>query len=177
MSEKFSLKWNDFQANVTKRFSQLRSKEDYYDVTLVSSDQQNFQAHKIILSACSPYFDNILKTNTTPISQLVLCLENISSKDLNNILDYIYNGEAQILESDLNDFLSLAERFKLEGLSGMENEEENNDNITEFKDVNEFKEETFIRISEKEDIFPVESTRTYQAQERRVSHLTIQAKI
>ena len=40
MSEKFCLKWNDFQTNVTNSFKQLRNSDDFYDVTLVSDDKQ-----------------------------------------------------------------------------------------------------------------------------------------
>jgi len=63
MSEKFSLKWNDFNDNVSKTFSSMRHQEDFYDVTLVSDDQEQFSAHKVVLSACSEYFGNILKKN------------------------------------------------------------------------------------------------------------------
>ena len=123
MTEKFSLKWKDFQTNVVKKFSNLRFKEDYYDVTLVSADQEKFQAHRLVLSACSPYFDNILKSDKGTFNQLMLCLDNVTSTDVNNILDYIYNGEVQILENELNQFLAIADRFQLEGLTGMKEDE------------------------------------------------------
>ena len=61
MAEKFCLKWNDFQANVTKSFSKLRNEDDFFDVTLVSNDQQQLSAHKLVLSTCSDYFKTILK--------------------------------------------------------------------------------------------------------------------
>ena len=114
MSEKFSLKWNDFNHNVCKTFSSLRHQEEFYDVTLVSDDQQQFSAHKVVLSASSNYFKNILKNarNSSPF----LCLEGIDSKELNFILDYIYQGEVQIHQEQLERFLDIAQRFKLEGL-------------------------------------------------------------
>ena len=46
----------------------------------------------------------------------MLCLEGVSSNDLNNVLDYIYNGETQIFQDNLDRFLDVAQRFKLEGL-------------------------------------------------------------
>ena len=94
MSEKFSLKWNDFQTNVTKSFSKLRKEEDFYDVTLVSDDQKQISAHKLVLSSCSEYFKNILKHNKH--QHPLLCLEGIDSQELNNVLDYIYYGEVQV---------------------------------------------------------------------------------
>ena len=54
--EKFSLKWNDYQSNASKSFQSLRHKEDFCDVTLVGDDYKQVQAHKVILSACSPFF-------------------------------------------------------------------------------------------------------------------------
>ena len=94
MSEKFCLKWNDFQTNISKSFSKLRNEDDFYDVTLVSDDQKQFSAHKVVLSSCSDYFKNILKSNKH--SNPLLCLEGISSGEMNNVLDYIYYGEVYI---------------------------------------------------------------------------------
>ena len=54
MSEKFSLKWNDFQSNVSRTFSLLRSEEEFFDVSLVSDDQKMMSAHKLVLSAFIP---------------------------------------------------------------------------------------------------------------------------
>ena len=118
MSEKFSLKWNDFETNVSKSFRQLRNQTDFYDVTLVSSDKQQLSAHKLVLSSCSEYFKNILKQNKH--SNPLLCLEGISSMELTNVLDYIYNGELQIYQENLERFLEIAARFQLEGLIGGE---------------------------------------------------------
>jgi len=119
MFEKFCLKWNDFQANVTKSFSNLRKEDDFFDVTLVSDDKQQVSAHKLVLSSCSDYFKSIFKQNKH--SHPLLCLEGISSSELNNVLDYIYNGQVQVMQDNLERFLEIASRFQLEGLIGGEN--------------------------------------------------------
>jgi len=129
MSEKFCLKWNDFHSNVSKSFSKLRNEDDFYDVTLVSDDQKLISAHKVVLSACSEYFKNILKQNKH--SNPLLCLEGISYKDINNVLDYIYNGEVNVYQDDVEKFLTIAERFKLEGLIATENDAQNIQNDAE----------------------------------------------
>ena len=59
--EKFNLKWNEFQLNVTKSFNCLRKEKDFFDVTLVSDDEEHIAAHKVVLSASSEFFKNILK--------------------------------------------------------------------------------------------------------------------
>ena len=124
--EKFSLKWNNFQPNVTKSFQRLRHENDYSDVTLIGDDFQPLWAHKVVLSSCSEYFKNVLY-NSRNHSNPVLCMEGLSKADLTNILDYSYNGELQILQEDLDRFLTIAERLKLDGLTGQETKRDEDD--------------------------------------------------
>ena len=60
MSEKFNFKWNDFHSNVSKSFSLLRNEEYFHDVTLVGDDHRQISAHKLVLSASSEYFTDII---------------------------------------------------------------------------------------------------------------------
>ena len=53
MSKKFSLKWNDFKTTVSNSLGILREEKDFFDVTLVSDDERQIPAHKLVLSACS----------------------------------------------------------------------------------------------------------------------------
>ena len=115
MAEKFSLKWNDYLVNVAKKFSLLRNEVEFSDVTLVSSDKRQVSAHKVVLSSSSDYFKTILKSNDKS-KDIILCLENISHEELNNMLDYVYNGEVSIEQEQLDRFLTIAQRFQLEGL-------------------------------------------------------------
>ena len=114
MSEKFCLKWNDFHSNVSKSFSLLRNEDYLHDVTIVSDDNEQISAHKLVLSACSEYFKSIFRKNKH--SHPLLCLEGLSSIDVRNVMDYIYNGEVKIFQEDLDRFLNVAQRLKLEGL-------------------------------------------------------------
>ena len=114
MAEKFCLKCNDFKSNVTSMFSQLRTKTHYQDVTLVSNDHKQISAHRMILSSCSEFFNNILSQNSH--SHPLLFLDGINFSDLNNVLDYIYNGEVQIYQEDLDRFLQIAQKLSLNGL-------------------------------------------------------------
>ena len=148
MSEKFCLKWNDFHSNVSKSFGLFRNEDYLHDVTLVSDDHNKIPAHKLVLSACSEYFRDIFKNNQH--SHPLLCLDGISSGDLRNILDYIYNGQVEIYPDNLDRFLVIAQRLKLEGLTksndfeedeGTENEKLKNENIVE-EEVNYIENET-----------------------------------
>ena len=133
--EKFSLKWNDYQSNVSKSFQSLRHKEDYCDVTLVGDDFKQVTAHKVILSSCSEYFDNVLR-NSKNHTHPLLCLEGLKFKDIQNIMDYVYHGELKIYQEDIDRFLEIAQRLKLEGLIGQDST--SNESIYE-----ETKAETF----------------------------------
>ena len=123
--EKFSLKWNDFHSNVSKSFQKLRKEEDFFDVTLFGDDGKHATAHKLVLASSSEYFKNIFNRSKKYFqSHALICLEGLLQEDLNNILDYIYQGEVQIHQQDLDRFLKIAQRLKLEGLTGGEQQEE-----------------------------------------------------
>ena len=68
--EKFCLKWNDFQTTVSQSFGLFRREEDFFDVTLVSDDEVQMSAHKLVLSVCSTFFRSILRKNvhSNPLS-------------------------------------------------------------------------------------------------------------
>ena len=142
MSEKFNLKWNDFQANVSKSFGLFRNESYLHDVTLVSDDFKQIPAHKLVLSATSEYFRNILQQ--TKQSQPLICLDGVNSEDLRNVLDYLYDGEVKIHQEELDRFLSIADKLKLEGLLGNENVTEDNIDYGTYGTNTEELEEVFV---------------------------------
>ena len=115
-SDKFCLKWTEFQNNMISSYHELRQDPDFSDVTLVCEDDHSIEAHRIILMACSPFFSNVLKK--TNHSHPMIYMRRIKSKDLVAILDFIYLGEANIFKEDLDGFLALAEELQLKGLTG-----------------------------------------------------------
>ena len=66
MSEKLCLQWNDFKENVITAFGSLRDDKEFSDVTLACEDGEQLEAHKVILAASSPFFQNLLKRNKHP---------------------------------------------------------------------------------------------------------------
>jgi len=111
--EQFCLKWNDFQQCIKSTFQDLRDEDDFMDVTL-SCDGEQIRAHKVILSACSLTFRNLLKKN--PTQNPVILLWDMSPRDLSAILDFMYNGEVNVKQEHLNSFLSVAEKLRVRGL-------------------------------------------------------------
>ena len=119
-SEKFCLKWNDFQQNMVDSFKDLKSNTEFSDVTLVSDENQFIEAHRIILKACSPFFNKLLTQNKH--SHPMIYMRGLKAKDLTAIVDFIYHGEANIYQEDLDGFLALAEQLQLKGLARSKSE-------------------------------------------------------
>ena len=111
-------------------------------------------AHKLVLSSCSEYFMNVFSNNKKHFqSHAMICLEGLNHADLNNILDYIYQGEVQLHQQELNRFLKIAERLKLEGLIDGEEEEAESTIDKNFEEKHEFSaaksENKVVRNNEK----------------------------
>ena len=116
MSEKLCLQWNDFQENIKSAFGNLREDNDFVDVTLVSEDGQQVEAHKVILAASSPTFQKLLAQNKHP--HPLIYLRGMKAHDLVAILDFLYQGEANVFQDNLDSFLAVAEELQLKGLMG-----------------------------------------------------------
>jgi len=111
---KFCLRWNDFETNISVAFRELREDKDFFDVTLACDDQQ-VQAHKVILAACSPFFRGVLKKNQH--AHPLLYMRNVKHTDLLAVLNFMYHGEVNVAQEDLNSFLAVAEDLKVKGLT------------------------------------------------------------
>jgi len=114
-SEKFCLKWNDFESNISSAFRDLRAEKDFFDVTLACDDDSQIEAHKTILSACSPFFRSVLRRN--PHQHPLLYLKGVKYKELQAVLDFMYMGEVNVAQEELNSFLAVAEDLRVKGLT------------------------------------------------------------
>ena len=113
-SEKFCLRWNDFETNISTAFRELREDKDFFDVTL-ACDEDQIQAHKAILSACSPFFRSILRRNRH--EHPLLYLKGVKFADIVSVLNFMYHGEVNVAQEELNSFLAVAEDLKVKGLT------------------------------------------------------------
>jgi len=113
-NETFCLQWNEFESNISAAFREIREEKDLLDCTLSCGSRQ-IQAHKLILSACSPFFRSILKQN--PHQHPLLYLKGVEFIHLQAVLTFMYNGEVNIAQEDLNSFLSVAKDLEVKGLT------------------------------------------------------------
>ena len=116
MSEKLCLQWNDFQENIKSAFGNLREDKNFRDVTLVCEDDQQVEAHKVVLASCSPFFQKLLERNKHP--HPLIYMRGLKLDDLLAIMDFVYRGEANVFQEKLDSFLAIAEELQLKGLMG-----------------------------------------------------------
>ena len=158
MSEKLCLKWNDFQENVNTAFGSLREDKDFTYVTLACEDGHQFEAHKVILVSSSPFFQNLLKRNKH--AHPLIFMKGVKSEDLSAVIDFLYCGEANVYQENLDCFLAIAEDLKLRGLVGQNNRvNENEESVfttapaVQVKPTSKVKEEQTRTNSIKRDEF------------------------
>ena len=113
-TDKFCLRWNDFESNISAAFKELRDDKDFFDVTLACDDDQ-LLAHKVILSACSPFFKTVLRRNRH--QHPLLYLKGVKYQELVAVLNFMYHGEVNVAQEELNSFLAVAEELKVKGLT------------------------------------------------------------
>ena len=114
-TEKFCLRWNDFESNISSAFRDLREDKEFFDVTLACDNDEQIQAHKVILAACSPFFRHVLRRN--PHQHPLLYLKGVKYTDLQSVLSFLYHGEVNVAQEELNSFLAVAEELKVKGLT------------------------------------------------------------
>merc|ERR1711936_1226448 len=115
MADQFCLKWNNYQLSLTSAFKNILEEEDFVDVTL-SAGGNNLKAHKVVLSACSSYFRDLLK-GISLWQHPVLVLKDVRFLELQSILEFVYLGEVNVEQDRLESFLKTAELLRIKGLT------------------------------------------------------------
>ena len=128
--ERLCLQWNNFKENVSSAFGDLREDKDFTDVTLACEDGQQVEAHKVVLIASSPFFLNLLRKNKHP--HPLVFMKGVQYEDLVSMVDFLYNGEANVYQENLDSFLAMAEELRLKGLKGQRDVEEQPSEKTSF---------------------------------------------
>ncbi|XP_064080654.1 LOW QUALITY PROTEIN: uncharacterized protein LOC135197522 [Macrobrachium nipponense] len=110
----FCLRWNNFGTTMTAALHSLHEGGDFVDVTL-AADGMQLKAHKLVLSACSPYFRDILRNN--PCQHPVIILREVPIEDLEAVLAFMYEGQVNVSQTRLHTFMKLAEVLQVRGLT------------------------------------------------------------
>ncbi|CAH1994410.1 unnamed protein product [Acanthoscelides obtectus] len=109
------LRWNTHHTNMQTTFPSLLLKEQYVDATLVA-DGQTIKCHRVILSSCSPYFEDVL-SSISPYQHPVLFMKDVPFWTLRAVCDFMYAGEVNVAQNKLEEFLAVADNLKIKGLA------------------------------------------------------------
>lgn len=112
------LVWDNHLENVSSLFQVLYQDNKLVDVTIACRDGL-LRAHKLILSACSPYFERIFNDN--PCKHPVVIMRGVQYHEMQMILDYIYKGYIDIPASSLNNLISVASELEIKGFENFHN--------------------------------------------------------
>jgi hypothetical protein len=107
--------WKTFSSNLTRTLQDLATEGHFTDVTLVSDDQTQVQAHKLIIGAFSPVLKNLIQQN--PHSQSLLYLCGVKLQELQAILKFMYFGEVTICKDCVSQFMELAKDLEMKELN------------------------------------------------------------
>lgn len=119
----FRLSRNNYEQNMMGAFRDLRAESDLFDITLCCSEPggefRDVRAHRVILSACSSFFKKMFRQQEAQLTQSqnpYIFLKGITFNELSSLLDFMYQGEVNVADKDLDAFLSISEELEVEGL-------------------------------------------------------------
>ncbi|XP_045029089.1 protein tramtrack, beta isoform isoform X5 [Daphnia magna] len=119
-AEEFCLRWNNHHHVLVSVLDKLLEKESMCDVTL-AADHQFVRVHRLVLCACSNYFEEMLSKQAD--KQAFIFLKDVSFSDLRALVDYMYKGEVNVAQEQLASFLQTAEALDIKGLAYKEGDQ------------------------------------------------------
>merc|ERR1712141_132430 len=120
-SQQYCLKWNHHQSNLLKVFSRLLDNEQFTDV-LLATEGKTIRCHKVVLSACSLYFENLFMTFDEK-NQIVI-LKDTTYDDVFALVEFMYRGEINVAQNQLASLMKTADNLKIKGLSEVSSQDQ-----------------------------------------------------
>merc|ERR1719186_1487914 len=136
-ADNYCLRFNDFDNQIKTSWQKFQAETNFCDVTLACEDKQ-IQAHRLIVSSYSPVLRSILQFNQN--SHPLIYLRRVKFRYLQNVLHFMYQGEVNMAEADLSNFLEVAEDLQIRGLSEKNLKDEHSSKV-------ELTENNFHRIA------------------------------
>ncbi|XP_049839938.1 protein bric-a-brac 1-like isoform X11 [Schistocerca gregaria] len=109
------LRWNSYHSNMQATFPSLLTNEQFVDVTL-ACEGRSIKCHKVILSACSSYFEGLLSEN--PCQHPIVLMKDLRYWEVQALVDFMYRGEVNVGQDKLPSLLAAAEALQIKGLAG-----------------------------------------------------------
>ncbi|KAB7501642.1 Sex determination protein fruitless [Armadillidium nasatum] len=114
MSGHLCLKWNNHSTAFIKSISNIQIKERYCDATIACQGRY-FPVHRVVLSTCSDYFDEIFERIDCPHPYIIF--KDIEPREMELLLNYMYQGEVNVVQENLPTLIKAAEALKVKGLA------------------------------------------------------------
>jgi len=92
--------------------NELRKQNTLTDVTLVA-EGATFPVHKLVVASCSPYFKAMFNGAMSESNQDRVNLEGVQSEALRQLVEYIYTGEIEVTEENVQSLLPAANLLSL----------------------------------------------------------------
>lgn len=111
----YRLRWNNHRSNLLDVFEKLLQNESFTDVSLAVDSGRTIKCHKIVLAACSSYFQNLFLALPAAVHPVIV-LKDVEYTDLQAILEYMYRGEVNVQHVRLACLFKVAEVLQVKGL-------------------------------------------------------------
>ena len=101
-----------FCVEIMKRLDIQRKKGQFCDIVLEvcnGEDKARFNAHRVVLSAASPFFYSALNNDMKESKEGVIRLEDTSKVAIEELLDYLYTGHVNVTQHNAFDLLKIAD--------------------------------------------------------------------
>ncbi|XP_034135688.1 protein tramtrack, beta isoform isoform X2 [Drosophila guanche] len=118
VTQEFCVRWNSHLGSIGAAFPQLLAGQRFVDVTLACEGHQ-LHCHRLVLAACSTYFEAILAENPCKHPVIILPGE-IKLWEIQALVDFMYKGEVNVTQAGLGQLLRCAEQLRIRGLYGSE---------------------------------------------------------
>ncbi|XP_012054208.1 PREDICTED: longitudinals lacking protein, isoforms H/M/V [Atta cephalotes] len=115
-SQQYCLRWNNHRSNLLNVFEELLHNAAFTDVTLAVDDGRTVKCHKIVLAACSTYFQTLFHQLPGYNYHPIIVLKDVGFPEIKAILEYMYRGEVNVAHEQLSDLLKIAQVLKVKGL-------------------------------------------------------------
>ena len=125
LGEKVSLSWGweNYGLNLKNGIGDLLVSRNFSDVTLISSDCRTTEAHRVILSTFSPFFEKVLQASSH--AHPCLYLKGVNHEDLESVLQFIYGGEVEMAQDRLHKFIEVSQDFEIKGMANVNHYDDN----------------------------------------------------
>ncbi|XP_053686162.1 protein abrupt [Sabethes cyaneus] len=116
LPQQYCLRWKYHHSNLQTMFSQLLDRGCFCDVTL-ACEGQTIRAHRVVLCACSTYFDQLLTNCSTTEKDPIIIMRDAKFEDIKCLIEFMYKGEINVEHGSLASLLKTAEELRIKGLA------------------------------------------------------------